>query len=161
MLARFIGSHQIKTAVLFMTLLVFTTVATSGRADTGSEGSSQSWFEDYKGAAKNFVGQLSDPKDSLQQQELYRTLFGTSAFAYIHLFLSDTEHPQFRPYLNQVNATLAANPDDSYYMTPIDAKGVYRISGFRGTVRIVDFQIAGRFIPIARHQRAGDDVEQL
>ena len=143
MLARFIGSHQMKTAVLIVTMLVFTTVATSGRADTGSEGSSQSWFEDYKGAAKNFVGQLSDPKDSLQQQELYRTLFGTSAFAYIHLFLSDTEHPQFRPYLNQVNATLAANPDDSYYMTPIDAKGVYRISGFRGTVRIVDFQIAG------------------
>jgi hypothetical protein len=86
---------------------------------------------------------MRDPDDPQLRQELYRFLYSQISSAYMGRLYADAEHPDFWPFLNQAYNTFAPNPDASYYMTPIDGKGFYRISGFRGTVRIANFQIGG------------------
>jgi hypothetical protein len=64
------------------------------------------------------------------------------------LFNADPQHPDFFPYTTEAFNALANNPDNVYYVAPIEEGGTYKISGYRGTVRKVDFQIgAGAFIP--------------
>ena len=70
-------------------------------------------------------------------------LFSEMSWAYMGMFLGDAEHPDFRPLFNQAFRFGAPNPDDAYYLAPLAGDGVYRISGFRGTIRLVDFQIGG------------------
>jgi hypothetical protein len=49
---------------------------------------------------------------------------------------------------NQVFNQGFPNPDDSYYLTPVDDDGVYKISGFRGTVRLIYFEVgSGDTVP--------------
>ena len=49
---------------------------------------------------------------------------------------------------NQAFNFFFPNPDDSYYQAVVEGSGVYKISGFRGSARNVDFQIgSGMFIP--------------
>jgi len=91
---------------------------------------------------------LADPKDPLQRQELYQQLFKTMSMAYMAMFVGDPAHPDFWPLFNQAYSIGSANPDDTYYLAPLDGNGVYRISGYRGTVRLVDFQLgSGQFYP--------------
>jgi len=49
---------------------------------------------------------------------------------------------------NQVFNQGFPNPDDSYYLTPVDDDGIYKISGFRGTVRLIYFEVgSGMTVP--------------
>lgn len=91
--------------------------------------------------AERLVPLMVEPNDPLLRQELYRFIVSEMAMAYFGLFLGDAEHPDFWPALNQAFNAYGPNPDNYYFQAPIDGKGVYRISGFRGTSRIVDFQI--------------------
>ena len=66
--------------------------------------------------------------------------------AYIGLLQADPDHPDhpdFWPVFNEAYNFWFPNPDDSCYATPVDATGIYKISGYRGTVHLVDFEIAG------------------
>jgi hypothetical protein len=84
---------------------------------------------------------LPDTSDPQLRNEFYRYLYQKVASGYLALLHADPEHPDFWPIYHVANSSLAANPDDTYYASPIDAQGSYRISGHRGTSRIVDFQI--------------------
>ena len=53
----------------------------------------------------------------------------------------DQAHDQ--PLIEEAYNFWFPNPDDSCYATPVDAAGIYKISGYRGTVHLVDFEIAG------------------
>jgi hypothetical protein len=68
-------------------------------------------------------------------------LFMGMSTAYMGLFLGDPEYPDFWSVTNQAHNWLGPNPDDVYYSAPLVGNGVYKISGFRGTVRLVDIQI--------------------
>jgi hypothetical protein len=91
--------------------------------------------------AQNLAGLPSSLEDPQLRQEFYRWLFSQAAQGYFGLIYQDPEYPDFWPVYNQAFNFGFPNPDDSYYMTPINGDGVYRISGFRGTVRILDFQV--------------------
>ena len=94
---------------------------------------------------------LADKNDPQQRQELYQQLFKTTSMAYMAMFVGDPEHPDFWPLFNQAYSIGSANPDDAYYLAPLDGTGVYKISGYRGTVRLIDFQIgSGGFYPYGR-----------
>ena len=94
------------------------------------------------------AAQLSDPNDPQLREEFYRFMYSTVALGYFALSYADTEHPDFYPHFNEAFNFYAPNPDNSYYFTPLADDGVYKISGFRGSVRIVDFQISGGdFLP--------------
>ena len=101
-----------------------------------------------------YSAKLTDPNDPLLRQELYKFLYEMIAQGYFELLYQDPKHPDFWPMFNQAFPIFFANPDNSYYQAVVEDDGVYRISGFRGTARIVDFEIgSGLFVPYAK-----DDV---
>ena len=79
--------------------------------------------------------------DPQATQEYNRQLQSGMSMAYMALFLGDERHPDFWPVINQAFRVLGPNPDDTYYLAPIESSGVYKISGYRGTVHMVDVQI--------------------
>ena len=84
---------------------------------------------------------LSDPDDPQLQQELYRHLHLILSQTYGALVYQSEDYPDFFPAFSSLYNFAIDNFDDSYYVTPLDAQGVYRISGYRGSSYIVDMQI--------------------
>lgn len=108
----------------------------------------KSYIEPLEPIAGRLAGYIPDPGDSRLRHEYYRNLVSQISMGYFALLWADPEHPDFWPFFSQPFNALAPNPDNNYYTTPIDDDGVYKISGYRGTVQLVDFQIgAGNFIP--------------
>ena len=96
----------------------------------------------------SLVPYLTDPQDAQLRHEMYRALFAGVSLGYLGLLNGDGRHPDFFPYTTQAYNAFANNPDDDYYVTPVDDDGVYRITGFRGTVKTIDFQVgSGSFVP--------------
>lgn len=89
------------------------------------------------------VAKLSDPADADSRHGLYRFLFSQLSLAYANLVYQDPHQPDWIPYFNGLWNQAFPNPDDTYYVAPLQGDGVYRIRGFRGSVRITDFSIAG------------------
>jgi hypothetical protein len=89
--------------------------------------------------------QISGGDDPALEQELYGRMISAMSVAYMGLFLGDSEHPVFWPIFNYGHNLGTPNPDNAYYLAPIDDQGSYRISGERGTVRIADLQIGGGY----------------
>ena len=97
---------------------------------------------------ERLANELYDPKDPQLRHEMYSFMYSAIATGYFGLLYADGDHPDFMPLYNQAFNHGFPNPDDVYYVAPLDDKGEYRISGFRGTVRIVDFQIgSGMLVP--------------
>ena len=86
---------------------------------------------------------IADPQDPQLRQEMYSLLFAGMGLGYTGLFMGDAEHPDLWPVFDKAYNIGVPDPDDVYYMTALDAKGIYKISGFRGTVSNIDFQIGG------------------
>jgi hypothetical protein len=70
-------------------------------------------------------------------QEAYRAqvLMILSA-AYVEVFGTDVESPDWVPYIPYYLARAAPNPDTVYGFAPIDSRGTYRIYGEKGTETI-------------------------
>ena len=85
--------------------------------------------------------QISEPQDQQLRLELFDLLYSQIAQGYMAAIYADARYPSFWPFINPVFNILTPNPDNTYCCTPIDDGGIYKISGFRGTVRIVDFLI--------------------
>lgn len=80
--------------------------------------------------------------DPLLRQELFRFIYSQLGAGYMHLTYANAEHPDLIPNWSQVfNNAAGLNPDSVYQFTPLAADGVYRVAGFRGTVRLIDFQL--------------------
>ena len=102
-----------------------------------------SYLESFAPLGEKFVPQMSQPDDPQLRQELYQNLFAGIVGGYFARFHGTLEQPQFRPNLNEIVNFATVNPDDAYTLADLDPKGTYRISGFRGSVRVLDFQFGG------------------
>lgn len=100
------------------------------------------YVDPLKGVADRLVAAMPDGGDPQRRAEMYRFMFTEISHAYYGLLYADPEHPDLWPLFSQVFDAFFPNPDDIYQFTPLDPKGVYRLSGYRGTTRIIDFQIA-------------------
>jgi len=90
------------------------------------------------------IAPLAGDVDSPQlRYEMYQFIYSQIAQGYIGSNYADPEHPDFWPYLNNVFNSIDPNPDDMYYLAPVDGGGTYRISGYRGKVKILDVSISG------------------
>jgi hypothetical protein len=92
---------------------------------------------DLEGAMAELANSWS-PDDPATQADMLRqtmTSLSYAAFMYLH---ADAEHPDWAPLWNPVY-TLQPNPDDIYVQSPIRGDLVYRVSGNRGTCRILSF----------------------
>ncbi|WP_313805242.1 hypothetical protein [Sphingobium sp.] len=86
-----------------------------------------------------FVG--DEPAD---EAEFNKVLAMTFAQAYWMNFHSDVSAPEWLPFIGQLIPSGAINPDTLYYSARLDPNGTYRVSGERGTVYMLDFQLSQR-----------------
>ena len=108
----------------------------------------RSYIDPLASIGERLLAQIPNPQDAQLRHELYRGIFAQISSAYLGLLCADPQHPDFWPYLCSAYNWGAINPDDDYYASPIDDTGVYRLSGFRGTIKRIDFQIGtGSLIP--------------
>jgi len=87
------------------------------------------------------AAQIADtwrPDDREYRADVYRQIMMQLSYSYFAFMHADAEHPDWAPLWNPV-FTLQPNPDDLYLYCPISSDHRYRISGNRGTVKIVTF----------------------
>jgi hypothetical protein len=87
------------------------------------------------------VDQLADtwrPDDPAYRADVYRQTLTSLSYSYFNYFHADAEHPDWAPLWNPV-FTLQPNPDDIYVQSPIRGDLTYRVSGNRGTCRVLSF----------------------
>jgi hypothetical protein len=95
----------------------------------------------YLEALEGAVTNLKDtwrPDDPQYRADVYRQTMTSLSYAYFAYFHADAEHPDWAPLWNPVY-TLQPNPDDIYLQSPIRGDLTYRVSGNRGTCRILSF----------------------
>ena len=90
---------------------------------------------------QNTAGLLLHPEDARARHEMYRSLLAQLAAGFFAQLNADPQYPDFWPMYSSAFNSQAPNPDNSHYLTPIDDNGVYKISGFRGTVKRVSFSV--------------------
>ena len=78
------------------------------------------------------------PDDPHYRADVYRQTMTSLSYAYFMYFHADAEHPDWAPLWNPV-FTLQPNPDDIYVQSPIRGDLTYRVSGNRGTCKILSF----------------------
>tara|TARA_B110000211_G_scaffold235027_1_gene308649 strand:- start:4522 stop:5757 length:1236 start_codon:yes stop_codon:yes gene_type:complete len=122
-------------------LLTISSAQADFRSDAAQEW--QAYLKEMTPMGEQMIAEMSNPEDPQLRQEMYRFIFGTLAFEYFNHFIADPEHPDFVPAPNEYANLWAPSPDHSYYMVTVDGDGVYEISGYRGTVRIIDFSLSG------------------
>lgn len=95
------------------------------------------YLKDLHGAVDN-LKDTWHPEDPAYRADLYRQTMTSLSYAYFMYFHADAEHPDWAPLWNPVY-TLQPNPDDIYVQSPIRGDLVYRVSGNRGTCKILSF----------------------
>jgi hypothetical protein len=92
---------------------------------------------DLEGAVAELANSWS-PDDPAYQADVLRQTMTSLSYAHFMYFHADAEHPDWAPLWNPVY-TLQPNPDDIYVQSPIRGDLIYRVSGNRGTCRILSF----------------------
>jgi hypothetical protein len=95
----------------------------------------------YLSGLESAVANLKDtwrPDDPAYRADVYRQTMTSLSYAYFAYFHADAEHPDWAPLWNPVY-TLQPNPDDIYLQSPIRGDLKYRVSGNRGTCKILSF----------------------
>lgn len=118
----------------------------------------RSYMEMLAPIAERIAKVMPEPQNPQLRQEMHRQLFSLLATGYWHLLYQDPDNPDFVPFWYNYGAP---NPDDIYTSTPIRGDGVYRISGTRGSARIVTFSIgSGLFFPRGTGDRMGPNLAE-
>lgn len=89
------------------------------------------------------------PHDEQWVGELHQFLYSQISVGYLFM-ISDPQYPEFMSYYNHLFRQGFPNPDDTLSQAVIDDQGIYRISGFRGSARIVSLQLSGDVGSVAR-----------
>jgi hypothetical protein len=82
------------------------------------------------------IAQTWCPDDPEYRADIYRQIMMQFSYGYFAFFHATPEHPDWAPLWNPVY-TLQPNPDDIYLYAPISPAYRYRISGSRGTVKMI------------------------
>lgn len=88
------------------------------------------------------------PQDEQIRAELYRQIMMNLSLGYFVYFQADPDHPEFAPFLNSV-FLLQPNPDDTYFYAPVTGGGIYRLSGDRGSVRLLTLTVGKNMVGMA------------
>ena len=102
----------------------------------------RAYIEPLLPLGKKLAKMFPQSEDPQVRQEMFRFMYSQLGAAYMQLVYASPKYPDFIPNWSQVfNNGGMLNPDNVYQFTPLDENGVYKISGYRGSVHIVDFQI--------------------
>lgn len=149
-----------KRIIIFLMLMTLLPTASTVFAE-GSNADPASWrsyMELLAPIGERVAKVLPEPQNPQLLQEMHRQLFSIMAAGYWSLLYENPDNPDFIPFWYNFGAP---NPDDFYRKTRIDGNGVYRISGFRGTTRIVTFSIgSGPFFTQGTGENMGPDLAE-
>ncbi len=95
------------------------------------------YLKDLESAVANLADTWR-PDDPHYRADIYRQTMTSLSYAYFMYFHATPEHPDWAPLWNPVY-TLQPNPDDIYVQSPIRGDLTYRVSGNRGTCKILSF----------------------
>ncbi|MCJ2177611.1 DUF1214 domain-containing protein [Novosphingobium album (ex Hu et al. 2023)] len=84
------------------------------------------------------IGNTWRPDDPEYRADVYRQIVMQFSYGYFAFFHASAEHPDWAPLWNPVY-TLQPNPDDIYLQSPVSPQYRYRVSGTRGTVKMIMF----------------------
>jgi len=101
------------------------------------ESSILNYLRDLEGAVANLENTWR-PDSPEYRADVYRQTMTSLSYAYFAYFHADAEHPDWAPLWNPVY-TLQPNPDDIYIQSPIRGDLTYKVSGNRGTCKIISF----------------------
>ena len=96
-----------------------------------------SCLADLEGAVAN-LADTWHPDDPEFRADIYRQTMTSLSYSYFMYFHATPEHPDWAPLWNPVYS-LQPNPDDIYVQSPIRGDLTYRVSGNRGTCKILSF----------------------
>jgi hypothetical protein len=124
---------------VFRTMLaatvLFSTAASVRAADLPS------WadhMESLKNLGEPLLAESGRGDTEARRQDMYKYILGAVADGYLNYVLQDPSRPTWTPLWNYGLNYGGPNPDYAYKTTLVDPKGVYRISGYRGTSRFVE-----------------------
>jgi hypothetical protein len=92
---------------------------------------------DLEGAIQR-LNETWRPDDPRYRADVFRQTMASLSFSYFVYFHATPEHPDWAPLWNPVY-TLQPNPDDIYIYSPVRGDLIYKVSGNRGTVKILSF----------------------
>jgi hypothetical protein len=95
-------------------------------------------IEELRGLGDQLATASDNAGSDAARQEMYRYVLGAISNGYLNYVNMDTSRPTWAPLWNFAYNYGGANPDYVYMMTFVDPKGVYRISGYRGTSKFVE-----------------------
>ncbi|MGE0383166.1 MAG: hypothetical protein AB7Q97_00445 [Gammaproteobacteria bacterium] len=101
--------------------------------------------------AGDLIDMTWEPGSEQLRAELYRQLVMNIAQGYIWYFQSTPDHPDWMPFENSI-FVLQPNPDAVYHLAPVSGQGVYRVSGFRGSNRVMGFAVGRGMLGTAEPQ---------
>jgi hypothetical protein len=98
-----------------------------------------------------------DGATEAERQDMYRLALSILSCGYLCRAYTNARRPEWMPLWNIAFNQGGPVPDYVYKTTEIDANGVYRISGYRGTSRFVEItqQAVDMFSPNLLKQRTG------
>jgi hypothetical protein len=100
---------------------------------------------DYLQPLQEAVDEIANtwrPDDPEYRADVYRQIMMQFSYGYFAFFHASAEHPDWAPLWNPVY-TLQPNPDDLYLYCPVRDDLSYRISGNRGTVKMLLINVQG------------------
>ena len=148
----------IVSSALAATLISVSAFPTAAASDYVKDADKEwrAYIEPLLPLGKTLAKAFPAAKDPQVRQELFRMMYSEFGAGFMQLSYANPQYPDFIPNWTQVfNNGGMLNPDNVYQFTPIDDTGVYKISGFRGSVHIVDFQIGAS--PIFAYGRANKE----
>lgn len=95
--------------------------------------------------AEAFENETWAPDDPRVRAELHDQIFMNLAQGYFMFMGSSPEQPDLTPMYNSA-LRLQPNPDDTYVRTVVNGNGIYRLSGERGTIRLLTVTLAAKTI---------------
>jgi hypothetical protein len=104
-----------------------------------------------------------DPEDEQLRAALYQQFAMSLAQGYFLYFQADPRYPDWAPFENSVFLA-QPNPDAVYWYSAVEGAGVYRVTGERGSARVLGFATGKNMIGMADPPGPGFnnyDLEQL
>ncbi len=114
------------------------------------------WAEyvDLLKPAARLIDLTVDPHSEQLRAEQYRQFLMNLSLGYFLYFQSSPDHPDWAPFLNSVYL-LQPNPDDTYLLAPVRGDATYRITGRRGTVKLLTFSVGANMMPPPANENSG------
>ncbi|MCP5322295.1 MAG: DUF1214 domain-containing protein [Pseudomonadales bacterium] len=105
------------------------------------------WAEyvDLLKPAARLIDLTVDPHSEQLRAEQYRQFLMNLSLGYFLYFQSSPDHPDWAPFLNSVYL-LQPNPDDTYLLAPVRGDATYRITGRRGTVKLLTLSVGANMM---------------